>query len=85
MTKAETGRHTVIAGFIATALLNQQQGTKGKHYYLALDENLRQEPVDPKSYENFKDLSPSTKKRDARVYTYATDVNKRGTATEVNS
>jgi len=39
MTAAEAGRHTAIAGSVATALLNQQQGTKGKHYYLALDAN----------------------------------------------
>merc|ERR1712238_457739 len=29
MTAAEAGRHTAIAGSVATALLNQQQGTKG--------------------------------------------------------
>ena len=74
MTAAEAGRHTAIAGSVATALLNQQQGTKGKHYYLALDANLRQEPVDPKIRANFNDLAPPAKEGDARVYAYATDV-----------
>merc|ERR1712238_601389 len=83
MTVAEAGRHTAIAGSVATALLNKQQGTKGKHYYLALDANLRQEKIDSKIRESFNDLAPPAKEGDARVYAYATDVNKRDATAEV--
>ena len=43
MTAAEAGRHTVITGYVTAALLNQDAGTEGKYFYLALDEKIRQE------------------------------------------
>merc|ERR1712238_323408 len=66
MTATEAGRHTAIAGSVATALLNKQQGAEGKNYYLALDANLRQEKIDSKIRESFNDLAPSAKEGDAR-------------------
>ena len=83
MTAAEAGRHTAIAGSVAAALLNQEAGTGGKHYYLALDANLRQEPANSKIRESFDKVSPPTKKGDAKVFAHATDVNKRGATAEV--
>ena len=83
MTAAEAGRHTAIAGSVAAALLNQEAGTEGKHYYLALDANLRQEPVDPKVIDSFDNLAPPTKKGDAKIFAYATEVNKRDATSEV--
>merc|ERR1712238_144327 len=83
MTAAEAGRHTAIAGSVATALLNKQQGTEGKNYYLALNANLRQEQTNSKIRACFNDLAPPAKNGDARVYAYATDVNKRDATAEV--
>jgi hypothetical protein len=83
MTAAEAGRHTAIAGSVAASLLNREAGTKGKHYYLALDANLRQEPVDSHIRNSFDEVAPPTKKGDARVFAYATTVNKRDATAEV--
>ena len=63
--------------------MNQQQGTKGKHYYLALDANLRQEKTDSKIHESFNDLAPPAKQGGTRVYTYVTDVDKTDATAEV--
>jgi hypothetical protein len=83
MTAAEAGRHTAIAGSVAASLLNKEAGTKGKHYYLALDANLIQEPVDSNILKSFSEVAPPVKKGDARVFAYATDVNKRDATAEV--
>jgi hypothetical protein len=83
MTAAEAGRHTAIAGSVAASLLNKEAGTKGKHYYLALDANLRQEPIDSNIRKSFDEVSPPVKKGDAKVFAYATDVNKRDATAEV--
>jgi hypothetical protein len=83
MTAAEAGRHTAIAGSVAAALFNQEEmGNNGKHYYLALDAHLRQEPImDSEIRESFDNI-PSNK-GDARVFAHATDVNKRDATAEV--
>jgi hypothetical protein len=83
MAVAEAGRHTAIAGSVAAALLNKEAGTKGRHYYLALDANLRQELVDANIRKSFDEIYPPVAKGDARVFAYATNVNKRDATAEV--
>ena len=85
ITAAEAGRHTAIAGSVAAALLNEQQlGSNGKHYYLALDAHLRQEPMDDSSeIRRAFDNIPNNSNGDAKVFAYATDVNKRDATSEV--
>jgi len=85
MTAAEAGRHTAIAGSVAAALLNQEQngGTREKHYYLALDAHLRQEPINSQIFKQFETIGKPSKKGDAKVFARATEVNKRDATAEV--
>jgi hypothetical protein len=84
MTAAEAGRHTAIAASVAASLLNKEAGTKGNHYCLALDANLRQEQVDSNIRRSFDELSPPAKKGDTKVFAYATDVKKRDAAAVID-
>ena len=83
MTASQAGRHTAIAGSVATSLWNQEQlGCNDKNYYVVLDAHLRQEPLDSETIEAF-DGMPALE-GEAKVFARATtNVNQRDASAEV--